>query len=129
MERVYWSILIGVIVIAVGCYMLLSRKKKQDDTGQRPYEERNPEIKKLSELPIDEIIIVVGFTSKQEPIVQFVSEFQIEMRDAEGKCFILRGTEHGNLLKGKTYEIIKADNEGTILLQQVALLITADYIC
>jgi hypothetical protein len=51
------------------------------------------------------------------------------MRDTEGECFELLDAQNLKLQKGKTYEVLRADAEGTVFFGQVALFITADYVC
>ncbi len=127
MELKYKLAIAITILVIIFIILVSTLRKKIKRTEPRPYEERSPGIRKLIHLPIGETIIVVSYDAEQRPIVQFVHDFQEEMRDREGMCFVLDGAEKFELLKGKTYEVNKADAEGSIFLKQVALFITEDY--
>ncbi|HTH93360.1 MAG TPA: hypothetical protein VL576_02700 [Candidatus Paceibacterota bacterium] len=120
--------LVGIALIWFVIRQNKKRRKKLIWGNRRPYQERElPEVK-AGDLPEGETIIIVDFIKTKQPIVQFVFEFQKEMNDTEGACFVLREAELFHVQYGKTYQVEKNGKAGIVNLVQVAMFIDREMI-
>jgi hypothetical protein len=120
--------MIGIALLWFVVRQNKKRRKKLIWGDRHPYQERNLSEVKVDDLPEGETIIIVDFTKTKKPIVQFVFEFQKEMNDTEGACFVLVEAERFHLQYGKTYEIEKIGKARIVNLAQVAMFIDREVI-
>jgi len=98
--------LLFVIIVVIFLIVSTGRKRPAPVSTFRPYEDRNPPKRMLSNFHIEARIVVVAFTADNLPIVQFAADHHAEMNfHQEWPCFILTGFDDFKLKKDSNYDV------------------------